>query len=119
MNRKSAIALVLAAAAATSAFADDITIAATPFTSTATRAQVQAELASFQQSGVNPWSNEYNPLVIFSSQRTRAEVVAEYIAARDRVAAFTGEDSGSAYLARHDKQASSPTRLAGQPASAQ
>ena len=78
MNRNIAIALVLAAAAGTS-FADDITVDTTPFASTATRAEVQAELQGFKQSGVNPWSNRYNPLAQFSSQRTRAAVTAEYI----------------------------------------
>jgi hypothetical protein len=114
MNRNIAIALVLAAAAGTS-FADDITIDTTPFTSTATRAEVQAELQVFKQSGVNPWSNRYNPLAQFSSQRTRAAVTAEYIHARDRVAAFTGEDSGSAYLAVHDSEPVAVTSVAGQP----
>jgi len=118
MNRNLAIALVLAAAASTS-FADDITIDKTPFTSTATRAGVQAELSAFRQSGVNPWSNQYNPLAQFSSQRTRAAVVAEYIAAREQVAALNGEDSGSAYLARHEDVAAVATTIAGQPRTAQ
>jgi hypothetical protein len=114
MNRNIAIALVLAASAGTS-FADDITVDTTPFASTATRAEVQAELQGFKQSGVNPWSNRYNPLAQFSSQRTRAAVTAEYTNARDRVAAFTGEDSGSAYLAAHDGEAVAATTVAGQP----
>jgi hypothetical protein len=49
MNRNTALALVLAAIASTS-FADDITIDRTPFSSTATRAEVQAELNAFRQS---------------------------------------------------------------------
>ena len=114
MNRNIAIALVLAAAAGTS-FADDITVDTTPFTSTATRAEVLAELQGFKQSGVNPWSNRYNPLAQFSSQRTRAAVTAEYTHARDQVAAFTGEDSGSAYLAAHDSEPVGATSVAGQP----
>jgi hypothetical protein len=114
MNRNTVIALVLAAAAGTS-FADDITVESRPFTSTATRAEVQAELKSFKQSGVNPWSNQYNPLAQFSSQRTRAAVTAEYINAREEVAAFNGEDSGSAYLATRDDDAALATPVAGQP----
>ena len=90
MNRNLAIAFVLAAAAGTS-FADDITVDTTPFASTATRAEVQAELDGFKQSGVNPWSNQYNPLAQFSSQRSRAAVTAEYATARDQVAAFTAK----------------------------
>lgn len=114
MNRNIAIALVLAAAAGTS-FADDITVDTTPFASTATRAEVQAELEGFKQSGVNPWSNRYNPLAQFNSQRTRAAVTAEYTQARDQVAAFNGEDSGSAYLAARNSEAVVATAVAGQP----
>jgi hypothetical protein len=117
MNRKSIIAIAITAAAAGSAFADDITVETTPFVSSATRAEVQAELGRYQQAGVNPWSNRYNPLAQFRSQRTRDQVAAEYLAARDRVAAFTGEDSGSAYLASHPAIAA--TTLAGQPQRAQ
>ena len=66
--------IVLAAAATTSAFADDITIDPHPFVSTRTQAEVQAELAEFKRSGANPWSTAYNPLKYFKSSRTRAEV---------------------------------------------
>lgn len=66
----------------------------------------------------NPWSTRYNPLDGFQSQRTRAEVTADYIANRDRVAAFTSQDSGSAYLSANRGQ-QAPSVLAGQPANAQ
>ena len=114
MNRKIAIALVLAASVGTS-FADDITVDSTPFVSTATRAQAQAALKDFKQSGVNPWSNRYNPLAQFNSRGTRAAVTAEYTNARDQVAAFTGEDSGSAYLAAPKSEAIVGSSVAGQP----
>jgi hypothetical protein len=42
MNRKLALALVIATAAAGNAFADDITVDAVPFQSKLTRAEVQA-----------------------------------------------------------------------------
>jgi len=113
MNRI-AIAAIVLAASATSAFADDITIDATPFASSRTRAEVQAELASFKQSGPNVWSNQYNPLSRFEARRSRADVVAEYLAARNEVAAQTGEDSGSAALV----QRRAATRVAGQPVQA-
>lgn len=46
--------------------------------------------------------------------RTRAEVRQEYIAAREQVAALTGEDSGSAFLARlAARRVAVPTRHAG------
>lgn len=106
MNRKIAIALATLVAAG-STFADDITIDPVPFQSTATRAQVQAELAAFKKSGVNPWSNSYSQVRNFKSSKSRAEVVAEYIASRDRVAAMTREDSGSAYLARNGEPSGS------------
>ncbi len=102
MNRKLASALVIAAAAAAgNAFADDITIDTTPFNSTKSRAEVSAELAQFQKSGVNPWARSYNPLASFNSNTTRAQVTAQYKAQRDQVAALNSEDSGSAYLAQH------------------
>lgn len=110
MNRNTLIAFALASSA-TMAFADDITIDPTPFVSTATRAEVQAELARFEASGSDPWSRQYNPLSDFNSERSRAEVTAEYVQARDRVAAFTGEDSGSAYLAGQPE--ASGTQVAG------
>lgn len=117
MNRKIAIALVIAAAAG-SAFAEDYNGYNPAFQSTLSRAQVQAELAQFKQSGVNPWSNSFNQLRGFQSARSRADVVAEYVASRGRVAAMTGEDSGSAYLAAaHPRSAGA--LLAGSPRSAQ
>jgi hypothetical protein len=119
MNRKYALALVVATFAAGNALADDITVETTPFASTASRAQVQAELAQFKQSGSNPWSNQYNQLANFKGQLTRAQVVAEFMADRAEVAAFTGEDSGSAYLARGENAAAGATRLAGQLQNAQ
>jgi hypothetical protein len=100
MNRKIALALVATLAAAGNAFADDITIDNNAFVSTRSRAEVQAELAQFKQSGVNPWANNYNQLRGFQSTKTRTQVAGEYVAARDQVAALTGEDSGSASLAR-------------------
>ncbi|HMA08735.1 MAG TPA: DUF4148 domain-containing protein [Ramlibacter sp.] len=115
MNRKLAFILVLAAAAAGNAFADDITIDTTPFVSTKSRAQVQAELKQFQQSGSDPWAMQYDPLARFTSSRSRAQVEAEYLASRQEVAAMTGEDSGSAYLARNESVAGHATRLAGHP----
>ena len=105
MNRKSTIAALIAIAATTgSAFAGtslagDISIDDTAFTSTRTRAEVQAELAQFKQAGVNPWSTSYNPLRDFRSEKTREQVTAEYQASRDSVAANTSEDSGSAFAA--------------------
>ena len=115
ISRKLATALVLAAAAAAgNAFADDITVDTTPFVSSKSRAEVEAELTQFKQAGTSPWSMQYNPLRSFKSSTTRAEVTAQYIGARDQVAALTAEDSGSAYLA-HYRVRTTGTTLAGQP----
>lgn len=121
MNRNIASVLVITAAAvAGNAFADDITIDHTPFVGGKTRAEVQAELAQFKRAGTSPWSTQYNPLAKLKSTRSRAEVVAEYTAARDEVAALNGEDSGSAYLAQYaGRQVSPTTTLAGQTHNAQ
>ena len=105
MNRTFAFALVIAAATAAAtgagnALADDIGVDSTPFHSTATRAEVLAELASFTRSATSPWTDEYMPLASMHSEQTRGEVRAQYIAARDQVAALTGEDSGSMTMGR-------------------
>jgi len=114
MNRIALLGTIVLAAAATSAFADDITIDPNPFVSTRTRAEVQAELAQYKQAGVNPWATQYNPLKYFRSAKTRAEVEQEYIASRDEVRGMTGEDSGSSYLAQHGGR-DTGSKLAGQP----
>lgn len=122
MNSKAVLAVAaFAALASAAARADDITIDNTPFQSSRTRAEVQAELAQFRSSGVNPWSTQYNQLVGFNSANTRAQVQAQYLAERNQVAAMSGEDSGSAYLTR---LAAAPSRqhgttLAGAPSNGQ
>jgi hypothetical protein len=103
MNRHFAFALVIAAASIGNAFADDITIDPTPFTSTMSRAQVLDELQAFRSSGVNPWADSHDQLAGFRSERTRAEVSAEYIAGREQVLADNGEDGGSMRLARREQ----------------
>lgn len=100
MNRHLIIALTLAGAAASNAFADDITVDPHPFVSSASRAEVRQELAAFRQGGVDPWADEYNQLSQFRGARSRAEVRSEFLAERAVVDAFSGEDSGSMYLTR-------------------
>lgn len=118
MNRNLAFAIVIStAAAAGTAFADDIGMDNTPFHSTASRAEVRAELVRFQQSASDPWA-DYQPVAAFHSSVTRAEVRAQYIAARGEVAAMNGEDSGSVALA-HGEHAPAGTRIAGQPGNAE
>ena len=99
MNRKSLIVGLAIAAAAATVSAESYTEYNTPFVSTAPRAVVQSQDVPAVASATNPWSTSYNPLAQFRSDRTRAEVSADYVAAREAVSAFTGEDSGSGYLA--------------------
>jgi hypothetical protein len=121
MNRKIATALVLAATtAAGSAFAETpFAVQPDNFTSTRTRAEVQAELHAYKKAGVNHWSFMYNPLRSFQSTLTREQVVADYVASREEMAAIHSEDSGSAYFSRQagTRQGASTT-LAGQPTEA-
>ncbi len=122
MNRNFASALVIALAsvAAGNAMADDITIDTTPFTSTKSRTEVLTDLAQYRQAGVNPWSTSYNPLRGFQSTKSVAQMRAEFVAARDEVAAFNGEDSGAAYLAQTARvNVRAGTTLAGSPVNAQ
>jgi len=119
MSPKSTLVALVVVAAAAPAFANDITLGyADPAPAATPRAAVQAELRAFKQSGVNPWANQYNPLRHATAERSRAQVRDEFLASRDRVAAFTAEDSGSAYLAA-TSVAPEGVHLAGQPRSAQ
>jgi hypothetical protein len=97
------------------ALAGDITIDPHVFVSTRSQAGVRAELAQYQQAGVNPWSASYNPLRTFRSEKTRAEVQQEYLASREQVRAFTGEDSGATWLAHHSTH-DAGNQFAGEPA---
>lgn len=94
MNRKSLIAALVLAATAAGVSAESYEEYNTPFVSSAPGAAVQ-----YTRGGVNPWSTSYNPLAQFASTKTRDQVAAEYVQAREVVNAFTGEDSGSGYLA--------------------
>ena len=106
---------------ALTAFADDADPSgqfANSVRPTATRAQVQQQFQEHRAAGANPWSTSFNPLKAFKSERSRADVTADYLASRNAVAAFTGEDSGSAYLAAH-RNVDATRQLAGQPTRAQ
>jgi hypothetical protein len=115
MNRSLTTAFVVAAAfaaaAASPAFAETPELDSV-FVGSKTRAEVQADLAAYKAAGVNPWSTQYNPLKTFKSTQSRDSVVAEYIASRDQVAALTGEDSGSAFLAQAASKRVLDTHLA-------
>jgi hypothetical protein len=121
MNRKLATALfTLAAVAGGNAFAESpLAGGADHFAGGKTRAEVQAELQAYKQAGVNPWSTSYNPLAQFRGRASREQVVAEFLGSRNEVAAVTGEDSGSAWLAQGGTQRGDQRLLAGQPTRAQ
>lgn len=120
MTRSLVLGTLLAATFASTAalagtgLAGDIGVESRPFGSIRTPAEVQAELAQFRQSGVNPWSASYNPLRSFRSTRTPAEVQREFLASRDEVRALGSEDSGSAWLAQH-RVLQGGAQLAGEP----
>ena len=114
MNRTLiASVLAIAAGSANVAFADDITIDPHPFTPSLTRGEVQAQLQQYKAAGANPWSTSYNPLARFQSSRTRADVTAEFLQARDEVAALNGEDSGSSWIAAQARRAAPPVVAGG------
>ena len=96
-----AVAFALATMAPGAAYADDITIDGTPFVSTRTRAEVQAEVmgrAEQLRMANSEWSTQqHQPLQ--PSGLTRAQVKAEYIASRSEANALNSEDSGSSYFA--------------------
>ena len=93
------VAAIAAAAAIASgkAFADDITIDKTPFVSSRSRVEVQAEL---MRSSVNEWTRQFNDPQRRTGAITRQQATAEYLAARDETRALNAEDSGSAYFGR-------------------
>jgi len=118
MNRNIAFSLVLATAAIGNAYAGDGEFAhdqQTPFTSTASRAQVKSELAQYRRDGIDTTSYEYNPLSQFKSGLTRAEVTADYIANRSQVAAMNAEASGAEAVACNVEWQRHPTQMAGDP----
>ena len=112
MNRNFALAMVLVFVAGGPALADDITVDPHPFVSTATRARVQEDLRQFQQAGINPWADDYDLIAQHPGTMTRTEVTTGFLGARSEVAAFTGEDSGSGFLAHSARSQPRATELA-------
>lgn len=110
MNKLIIIAAVsiasVASVAATSAWANEITIDNQTFVSTKTRAEVKAEMLQARADGsMAGWESEAGPapLTTAASRLTRQEVVAEMRVSRAAgfaSAAMMGEDSGSFYLSQ-------------------
>jgi hypothetical protein len=111
---KSAFIVAIALAAAGAAYADGPTIdtaAAVAAAPTKTRAEVKAELAkSLRAASTGLWSESYNPLTMTRPAKTRNRVLDELELARDsgHLRAFSGEDSGSAYMAARSTRRSAP-----------
>lgn len=130
MNRNVASALsvladlaAIAAAAAivsTSAYADDITVEQTPFVSSLSRAEVQAEVTKHvrQIRGANSdWVLQYNEAPLTRSDLTSQQAKAAYILSREYVNALNAEDSGAAYFGKTEAPLRGmPTSLMGGPA---
>lgn len=66
----------------------------------ASRAPARSEHLARRKAQLNLLPARYKPVVHVRVTRKAPDPRREYIAAREQVAAFTGEDSGSAYLAR-------------------
>jgi hypothetical protein len=92
-----AAAFAVAAIASSNAFADDITIDNTPFVSSLSREEVNAEL-KVPYPGGNPWSGLYNMFPPTNTATTSEQVRNAYKMSRDEANALNGEDSGSAYF---------------------
>ena len=95
-----AAALALAVMASSNAYADDITVDNTPFVSSKTRAEVQAEVIGQDMTiASSEWAGQMNEPRRTMSDLTRAQSTAEYLSARREVSALNAEDSGSSYFA--------------------
>ena len=111
-----AAALCVAAIASGNAYADDITVDNTPFVSSRTRAEVQAEVmgqSELLRTASGEWATQLTQAPQPQSAYTRAQAKAEYIASRSEVNALTAEDSGSSYFARLPRGMSTSVILAG------
>ena len=113
MNRIVASALSLAATtaaiacvaaiASSNAYAETPTIDNTPFVSTRTRAEVQAELMGqpeLLRAAASEWSMQHNQVPQPTSAYTSEQAKSQYKTSRDEVRALTSEDGGSSYFAR-------------------
>jgi hypothetical protein len=111
-----AAAFAAAAIASSNAFADDITIDNTPFVSSLSRDEVNAEL-KVPYSGGNPWSGQYNMFPSTSTTTASEQARGAYKFSRDEANALNGEDSGSAYFLKSaSPSGANPAATMGAPA---
>ncbi len=113
-----ALALATASLGSANAYADDITIDNTPFSSMKSRAEVQGELMRRPQlmRSEREQAMRYAPSPQRGSTYTRQQARSDYVAAQDEVSALTGEDSGSAYLAARSASNANGRAIMGAPA---
>lgn len=104
-------ATVAVALVSAGAYAESPTIDSTPFVSTKTRAEVQAELKT-PYIGGNPWSTRYD-MFAQRGALTKEQVRGAYKMSREEVHALTAEDSGSAFLAAQQPAMVKTTTLGG------
>jgi hypothetical protein len=105
-----------AAMASSKAYAETPTIDTTPFVSTRTRAEVQAEVMSQRDlvtAAASEWVMQNNHVAQLKSGYTSEQAKSEYKTARDQVSAMNSEDSGSSYFARQAARANAGTVMAG------
>jgi len=121
VNRKTASVLFAATvgiaaglAVSNQAYADDITMDATPFSSTKTRQDVRAEL-KVPYPGGYPWSTQYRQAAPKDSTYTSQQARADYLSSRQEVGALNAEDGGAAYFGRTAGRVN-PTATMGGPA---
>lgn len=111
-----AAATVAAALMSTSAYAEGPILQDTPFVSTRSRAEVQAELlgqAEQVRTGSTEWAMQFNEPARLRSAYTTEQAKAEYKSSRDVVHAMNSEDSGSSYFASLPSRAKSIAVMAG------
>ncbi|NPC54361.1 hypothetical protein [Caenimonas soli] len=119
MNRKTASILIAATvgiaagltAVSQHAYADDITMDTSPFSSATSRNDVRADLKKPYPGGY-PWSSSYKQAAPKGSTLTREQARAEYLSSRQEVSALNSEDGGAAYLNRTASR-SNPTATMG------
>lgn len=127
MNRKLASTLTItttaaavfavAAIASGNAYAEGPIIEDTPFVSTRTRAEVQAEVlgqSDLLSNASSEWAMQLNQPARPNSAYTSEAAQADYIAARDEVNALNSEDSGSFYFSAQPRRVDSTIVMAGE-----
>jgi hypothetical protein len=111
-----AAAVAVALVSPRNAYAESTAEYTTPFTSTRSRAEVQAELmggSELLRTGSSEWAMQHNEPMALKSDETREHARAEYKFARQEVTAVTEEDSGSTYFQRQAMRVKASATMGG------